>query len=127
MIHLHENHKSLQCFVLLVLLSNQSVAEIPTKVILGGSRPSLSKPAEEATNSISNTLNTHTRKCNISSAGSSASFAGIISEDSWAFSHKEDLGFSIFLDRRLRKTYRGCVVYEKRPNILVFNRLPSTN
>ena len=40
------------------------------------------------------------RKFNVSNTTSHTSFAGIISEDSWAFGHKEDLGFSIFLDRR---------------------------
>jgi hypothetical protein len=48
---------------------------------------------------------------NVSSMASSTSFARIISEDSYAFSHKEDLGFSMFLDRRSESFY----TYRLRP------------
>uniref|UniRef100_A0A7S0M519 Phosphoglycerate mutase-like protein n=1 Tax=Cryptomonas curvata TaxID=233186 RepID=A0A7S0M519_9CRYP len=59
---------------------------------------------QKALNSSQDLVNP-AHRFNVSSMASSTSFAGIISEDSYAFGHKEDLGFSIFLDRRCKRVW----------------------
>ncbi len=84
-----------------VLLCMPNIAHSTPSLRVNGLEISSSKLApRHKTANMSQELVNPAHKSNVSNTASRTSFAGIISEDSYAFSHKEDLGFSIFLDRR---------------------------